>query len=144
MFTSTKLHISGTVLVLAVGLACHSQEVRGWTMAALFGQEWVEFDFGPLELGLAAGTLAVKISTMKDGYCRVATSLDQVPGQLMLGDEVNLNYISTRDSGPMATFFEGPGQDGEGNFQPPSKENTPFISAKRVSRSKATDPPSWV
>ncbi len=73
-------------------------------LTALVGQEWVEFDFGPLELGLAAGTLAVKISTMKDGYCRVATSLDQVPGQLMLGDEVNLNYIGTRDSGFRITW----------------------------------------
>ena len=73
-------------------------------LTVLFNFEWVEFDFGPLELGLAAGTLAVKISTPQDGYCRVATSLDQVPGQLMLGDDVNLNYISTRDSGFRITW----------------------------------------
>ena len=58
----------------------------------------------PLELGLAAGTLAVKVSTPHDAYCRVATSLDQVPGQLMLGDEVDLNYISTRDAGFRITW----------------------------------------
>ena len=69
-----------------------------------FGFEWVEFDFEPLELGLAAGTLAVKVSTPHDAYCRVATSLDQVPGQLMLGDEVDLNYISTRDAGFRITW----------------------------------------
>ena len=73
-------------------------------LTVLFGFEWVEFDFGPLELGLAAGTLAVKISTPQDAYCRVATSLNSVPGQLMLGDESVLNYIITRDSGFRITW----------------------------------------
>jgi hypothetical protein len=73
-------------------------------LTVLFGLEWVEFDFGPLELGLAAGTLAVKISTTQDAYCRIATSLNAVPGQLMLGDEVSLNYISTRDAGFRITW----------------------------------------
>ena len=63
-----------------------------------FGLEWVLFDFGPLELGLAAGTLAVKISTSHDAYCRVGTSADLVPGRLMVGDEATLNYINTSDS----------------------------------------------
>lgn len=73
-------------------------------LTLLFGLEWVEFDFGPLELGLAAGTLAVKISTPQDAYCRVGTSLNSVPGQLMLGDESSLNYISTRDAGFRITW----------------------------------------
>lgn len=70
----------------------------------LFGLEWVVFDFEPLQLGLAAGTLAVKVSTAQDKYCRVATSLDQVPGQLMLGNLTALNYISTRDAGFAVTW----------------------------------------
>jgi hypothetical protein len=69
-----------------------------------FGPEWVVFDFEPLQLGLAAGTLAVKISTAVDGYCRVTTSLDQVPGQLMLGNLNSLNYIATRDAGFRVTW----------------------------------------
>ena len=73
-------------------------------LTLLFGLEWVEFDFGPLELGLAAGTLAVKISTPQDAYCRVGTSLNAVPGQLMLGDESSLDYISTRDAGFRITW----------------------------------------
>ena len=62
------------------------------------GLEWVVFDFGPLELGLAAGTLAVKISTPHDAYCRAATSSNLVPGQFMLGDEATLNYKDTKDA----------------------------------------------
>ena len=62
-----------------------------------FGLEWVIFDFGPLELGLAAGTLAVKVSTPHDAFCRAGTSGNLVPGRLMLGDETALNYINTRD-----------------------------------------------
>lgn len=69
-----------------------------------FGLEWVVFDFEPLQLGLAAGTLAVKVSTAQDGYCRVATSLNQVPGQLMLGNLTALNYIPTRDAGFAVTW----------------------------------------
>ncbi len=72
-----------------------------------FGNEWVEFDFAPLELGLAEGTLAVKVATPHDAFCRVATSLDQVPGQLMLGDEDDLNYIGTRDAGFRITWDPG-------------------------------------
>lgn len=63
-----------------------------------FGFEWVEFDFGPHELGLAAGTLAAKISTPHDAYCLVGKSNDLVPGQLMVGDESTLNYVGSRDS----------------------------------------------
>jgi hypothetical protein len=74
------------------------------TITVLFGVEWVEFDFEPELLGLAAGTLAVKVSTRADAYCRVLTSLDQVPGQFMLGDESTLNYIPTRDAGFRVTW----------------------------------------
>lgn len=63
-----------------------------------FGLEWVVFDFGPLELGLVAGTLAAKVSTPHDAFCRAGTSANLVPGQLMLGDETALNYINTRDA----------------------------------------------
>lgn len=70
----------------------------------VFGLEWVVFDFEPLQLGLAAGTLAVKVSTSQDGFCRVTTSLDQVPGQLMFGDLTALNYIPTRDAGFRVTW----------------------------------------
>jgi hypothetical protein len=73
-------------------------------LTSAFGYEWVEFDFEPLLLGLAAGTLAVKISTAVDGYCRVATALDQVPGQLMLGNLSSLFYIPTRDAGFRVTW----------------------------------------
>ena len=86
-------------------LTCTVMDDQNRTIASVnsvltksFGLEWVEFDFGPLELGLAAGTLAVKISTPHDAYCRVVTSGNLVPGQLMVGDESTLNYINTRDS----------------------------------------------
>ena len=70
----------------------------------IFGLEWVLFDFEPLQLGLAAGTLAVKVSTAQDAYCRVNTSLDQVPGQLMLGNLNDLNFIPTGDAGFVVTW----------------------------------------
>ena len=43
-------------------------------LLAGIGWETMVFDFTSLELGLAAGTLAAKISTQADAYCRVATS----------------------------------------------------------------------
>lgn len=73
-------------------------------LVGFFGFEWVVFDFEPLQLGLAAGTLAVKVSTALDRFCRVTTSLDQVPGQLMLGNLTALNYIPTRDAGFAVTW----------------------------------------
>ena len=86
-------------------LTCTVMDDQNQTIASVdnvltkaVGLEWVVFDFGPLELGLAAGTLAVKISTPHDAYCRAATSADLVPGRLMLGDETSLNYINTSDS----------------------------------------------
>lgn len=74
------------------------------TLTVPWGLEWVEFDFGFMELGLAAGTLAVKVSTPHDAYCRVATSLEQVDGRFMLGDENDLFYIATRDAGFRVTW----------------------------------------
>lgn len=73
-------------------------------LTAFFGFELLEFDFKPLELGLAAGTLGIKLSTRHERYCRVTTSLDQVPGRLMLGNESSFQYINTRDAGFKVTW----------------------------------------
>ena len=102
-----QLFPAGGVTNLTIGntLTCTVMDDQNRTIASVnsvltksFGLEWVEFDFGPLELGLATGTLAVKISTPHDAYCRVVTSGNLVPGQLMVGDEANLSYINARDS----------------------------------------------
>jgi hypothetical protein len=73
-------------------------------LAGFVGLEWVVFDFGFEALGLAAGTLAAKVSTPQDAYCLVAKSVDQMPGRMMQGNETELNYVDDRDLGFRATW----------------------------------------
>jgi hypothetical protein len=95
-------------------------------LTVFFDYEWVDFDFEPLQLGLAAGTLAVKVFTAENKFCRVATSTDQVPGQLMYGDQNELNYIPTGDAGFRVTW------DPEANIT--SVESTSWGGVKALFR----------
>ena len=63
-----------------------------------FANQWVNFDFSPLELGLAAGVLSVRLDTSLDAYGWVLTDLTQVPGRMMLGDANNTFYSETKDT----------------------------------------------
>lgn len=63
-----------------------------------FGFQWVDFDFAPLDIGLAAGPLSVRVTTASDTYCWVSTSDNQVAGRLTLGDESSAFASEARDT----------------------------------------------
>ena len=69
----------------------------GQVLTRAFGLEWVVFNFEFDALGLAAGTLAARISTPQEAYCLVGKSNDTVSGRMMRGTATTLNYVDSRD-----------------------------------------------
>lgn len=68
-------------------------------LSAAIGTEQVTFSFASLALGLAAGTLGVKIDTPHDAYGRLGATGDVVPGNLLVFDGSTLFQSSGRDAG---------------------------------------------
>lgn len=66
--------------------------------------QWVNFDFEPLELGLAAGVLSAKIGTTLDGFCWVLTGGDLGPGGLVTGNEDSSFFYDDMDAAFRVTW----------------------------------------
>jgi len=68
------------------------------TLTFGYNYQWVEFDFAPLDLGLAAGQLTAKITTPQAAFGYLAVSGDEVPGNLVVGYDNSITPSEWRDA----------------------------------------------